>query len=89
MRTLLHVPYHEGFQVHGDGQDVWRGYQPGLPESQYAVRTQTTNPRLATAALKRFQHYCGRGLRANVQAIARVDLSSLLLSFFLNLRNNY
>jgi len=76
----LHAPYHEGFQIHGDLQDVWRKYQPGLPDSNYAVRSQCTNARIATAALRRFQHSCGRGIRAQIQnAGIQNDLSALLM----------
>ena len=77
-----HAPYHEGFQVHGDLIDVWRTYQPGVPESKYAVRTQTTDPLIATAALRRLQRIFGRGRRSQV-ARAPLSLSDKLMIRFM------
>ena len=49
------TPYHEGFEVHGDLYDVWsKNYQPSLPYSDFCRRPQSTEPRLATTALRRF-----------------------------------
>ena len=56
------APYHELVPIVGDGEGVWRkNYQPGLlPSGGYKIRTQSTNPDLATAFLKRFRTLCGR-----------------------------
>ena len=55
------TPYHESFQVHADGETVWRGsYQPDLAPSGYRVRKQSLDLHVATAALRRFRKLCGR-----------------------------
>ena len=61
-----HTPYHEGFQLHGDLYKVWRrAYQPSVANSEYNERDQSTDPRIATAALRRFQQMLGRGMKAD------------------------
>ena len=57
----LHTPYHESFQITGDLWDVWKGYQPSLLASNFAEREQSTVPRIACAALRRFRQSMGRG----------------------------
>ena len=76
------APYHEGFQIHGDLPDVWIVYQPGLPESKYKVRTQSQDPLVATAALRRLQSFMGRGRRALV-AGAPLSLADKLMIRFM------
>ena len=79
--TAVHAPYHEGFQIHGDLYDVWKVYQPGLKESKYAVRTQSCDPFVATAALRRFQIMLKRGPR--IQPPRQLDLQSRMMYKFL------
>ena len=58
----LRVCYKEGMQVHGDLESVWRTrYQKDLEPTNYKVRKQSTDPKLATAALRKFASYCGVG----------------------------
>ena len=77
-----HAPYHEGFEIHGDLFEVWsEHYQPGLASSSFARRTQSPDPRTATAALRRLAVYFGRDRRAVVQ---NLDLSAQLMVGFLN-----
>jgi len=56
------APYRELLHIMGDLEKVWRAnYQPDLPVSGgYDVRKQSTNPAIATAALRRFRKLCGR-----------------------------
>ena len=49
-----HAPYHEGFEIHGDLYEVWVEYQPNCQKSNFARRTQSRDPHVATAALRRF-----------------------------------
>ena len=73
----LHVPYHEGFQAHGDLPDVWKKYQPGLQSSNFAEREQNTVPAIVCAALRRFRHSCGRDDQTPVDK--GLDLNSRLM----------
>lgn len=75
-----HTPYHEGFEVHGDLYDVWINYQPNCQKSNFARRTQSRDPHVATAALRRFAYLLGRGPRARVR---NLDLSTKLMLGFL------
>ena len=58
----LVVHYWEGMQVYGDLESVWRQYyQPGLPQSDgYNIREQSTDPLIATSALRKFRRFLGR-----------------------------
>ena len=49
-----HTPYNEGFEIHGDLHQVWVNYQPNCQKSEFARRTQSRDPHVATAALRRF-----------------------------------
>ena len=61
---------------------VWRkNYQPSVARSSYDLRDQSTDVRLATAALRRFQQMLGRGLKADLKV--RLDLPSALMVKFL------
>ena len=71
-----HTPYHEGFELHGDLFDVWINYQPNCQKSNFSRRTQSRDPHVATAALRRFAYLLGRGPRARVRGL---DLSSKLM----------
>ena len=64
----LQVPYHEGFQLHGDLEEVWGGYyQKKLPKSGYGERRQSNDAVIATRALRRFATWCGRGIPVQPQ----------------------
>ena len=57
----IKAPFHVGFEHHGDNPDVWiKHYQPNLEMSQFARRTQSPDPRIATTGLRMWQHHCGR-----------------------------
>ena len=71
-----HTPYHEGFEIHGDLYDVWLNYQPNCPRSEFSRRTQSRDPHVATAALRRFAYLLGRGPQARARGL---DLSSKLM----------
>ena len=51
-----HTPYHEGFEINGDLYDVWVNYQPNCQKSNFARRTQSRDPHVATAAYRRFAY---------------------------------
>ena len=64
----LQIPYHEGFQIHGDLEQVWGGYyQKKLPKSGYGERRQSNDPDTATRALRRFATWCNRGVPVKPQ----------------------
>ena len=55
---LLNLEYKEHLHIHGDLEEVWRDhYQSKLRKSGYRVREQTTDPDLATAALRRLKEW--------------------------------
>jgi len=67
--TKTNAPYPEGHEIHGDHVDVWiPDYQPSCPWSDFARRTQSTDPRVATTALRRFAYYFGRSKAPEVDA---------------------
>ena len=56
------VPFSELVHVVGDNPDVWRKhYSPNMPETNCKIREQSLDPVIATAALRRFARFCGRG----------------------------
>ena len=76
------APYPEGFELHADHPDVWtENYQPNLAWSDFGRRTQSPNPRIATAALRRFVHYFGRNLEPKLPE--KMDLGTMLMVNFL------
>lgn len=78
--SKTHTPYHEGFEIHQDLPDVWSAYQPNCQKSSFGRRTQSKDPTVATAALRRFAWMLGRGARARVK---HLDLQSKLMVAFL------
>ena len=79
--TKVTAPYHEGFQQHGDLFDVWKVYQPTLKESAYAIRTQSPDPFICTAALRRIQILFKRGPR--IQPPSQLSLQERMMYKFL------
>ena len=73
---VTHTPYHEGFEIHSDLYDVWINYQPNCQKSNFSRRTQSRDPHVASAALRRFAYLLGRGPQARVRGL---DLSSKLM----------
>ena len=70
------APYPQGFEIHGDLFDVWsENYQPSVPFSDFARRTQSPTPRIACKALRRLQHYFGR---SPVPEAPVMDLATML-----------
>ena len=75
----LRVTYPQIVHLCGDLEPVWRdNYQPSLPPCGKIIREQSTNPLVATQALRLFRHFLGRapapeppppGLDANGRAI--------------------
>ena len=60
----LNVPYNESFQVHGDLFEVWaKNYEQGVAKSGFKGRKQSTDPQVATKALRKFANLLGRGRR--------------------------
>ena len=58
----LKIPYAESFQMHGDLWEVWfKNYAADLPKSEYSIRSQSTDPEIATLALRKFANFLGRG----------------------------
>jgi hypothetical protein len=56
------VPYHEGFEIHGDLFDVWSThYQLNcVNPNNFCRRTQSADPYVCTAALRRLRYWFGR-----------------------------
>jgi len=65
----LQVPYPESFHIHGDLYDVWsQHYEQDV--SRYASfkrRNQSTDPKVASVALKKFANFLGRGKKVKVK----------------------
>ena len=55
---------------------MWVNYQPNCPKSHFSRRTQSRDPPIATAALRRFAWMLGRGARARRQGL---DLGTKLM----------
>ena len=72
----VHAPYHEGFELHGDLYCSWVNYQPNCMKSNFCRRTQSKDPNVATAPLRRFAWLVGRGARAKTKGM---DLGSKLM----------
>ena len=68
----------EGHEIHGDLPEVWVTYQPTVPRTSFARRTQSLDPLIATAALRRFARYIGRGARAVAPAGLSLEASMML-----------
>ena len=60
---------------------AWKGYQPSVPDSKYTVRTQSADPVIASAALRRLQMYMQRGPR--VQQRPNMSLAEKLMMRFM------
>ena len=76
----LQVPYEDAVEIHGDLECVFRRYyQPGLPQSGYALRNQTNDPDKACQALRKFALFCGRGQKPYV----KLDITQRLLKTLL------
>ena len=55
---LLKIPYEQSLPIHGDLEIVWRvSYQGKLDRSNYRVRDQSTDPDVATRALRRLKKW--------------------------------
>ena len=60
--SATNAPFVELVHVVGDNEDVWRDYyQKDLPETHCKIREQSEDLDVATAALRRFRSFCGRG----------------------------
>ena len=61
--NLLNIPYILSVHIHGDLHAVWnKHYQRDVPEAPIKIREQSRDPQVATAALRMFAKYCGRGI---------------------------
>ena len=65
----LNIPYPESFHIHGDLYEVWsQHYETDvLKYSNFKRRNQSTDPKVATVALKKFANYLGRGKKVKVK----------------------
>ena len=61
--TVTNSVYHESFQIHADLEKVWREhYQPTVENpTGFKLREQSEDPAVATAALRKFARWIGRG----------------------------
>jgi hypothetical protein len=60
----LSVPYELSVHIHGDLHDTWnKHYEKGVPEPnlKVSIRNQSRDPEVATAALRIFADWLGRG----------------------------
>ena len=61
-RYAVGAPFHELVHLIGDNEDVWRkSYQPTLAPTNCKIREQSEDLVVATAALRCFRDYFGRG----------------------------
>ena len=69
----LRIPYPESFHIHGDLFDVWaQHYEQDVSRYQsFKRREQSTNPKTATIALKKFANFLGRGKKVKVKLSQR------------------
>ena len=60
----LNVPWELSVHIHGDLPEVWnKHYEFGVKKTiEYIIREQSTDPEVATAALRIFASYLGRGI---------------------------
>ena len=65
----LNVPYPESFHIHGDLYEVWsQHYETDVSKyANFKRRNQSTDPKVATVALKKFANYLGRGKKVKVR----------------------
>ena len=76
----LSVPYTLSVHLHGDLYDVWnKYYQKDLRESAVKIRDQSRDPQVATAALRVFAKYCGRGIDPYTPPMTLVERQNHLL----------
>ena len=78
----LHVPYQLSFQIHGDLYDVWlKHYQDdlNLADPHSKIREQSTDPMVATAALRIFAKYLKRGINAYEPQMTLVERQNQIL----------
>ena len=75
------APFHELVQLIGDNEDVWRkSYQPTLAPTNCKIREQSEDLVVATAALRRFRDYFGRGPPLQVpDGLNRAELGTYTL----------
>ena len=74
--TVTNCVYHESFQVHADLEKVWRNhYQPTLENpTGFKLREQSQDPAVATAALRKFARWIGRGTEYRpVKPLSRME----------------
>ena len=60
----LNVPYTMSVQIHADLPDTWnKHYEQGVVQNvkKVLIREQSRDPKIATAALRAFAGFCGRG----------------------------
>ena len=64
----LGCSFQVGFEIHGDNPDVWvEHYQPNLHGAmEFKRRKQSMDPRVATAALRMWRHYCGKDRKPRI-----------------------
>ena len=69
----LNIPYPESFHIHGDLYEVWsQHYETDVSRySNFKRRNQSTDPKVATVALKKFANYLGRGKKVRVKLSQR------------------
>ena len=65
----LRIPYPESFHIHGDLYEVWaQNYETEVVKTpNFKRRTQSTDPKIATIALRKFANFLGRGKKVKVQ----------------------
>ena len=69
----IRVPYPESFHVHGDLYEVWsQHYEQDVSRyANFKRRNQSTDPKVASYALKRFASFLGRGRKVKVKLSRR------------------
>jgi hypothetical protein len=77
---LLSVPYIRSVHLHGDLHGVWnKHYQKDVPEATIKIREQSRDPQVATAALRTFARWCGRGVNPYKPVMTLVERQNHLI----------
>ena len=82
MLTFLNVIFEEGFEMHGDLPSTWTDhYQPGCIQANpnFRRRKQSTDPGVATRALRRFGQFFGLGATAPVRQLSLLERQNDML----------
>ena len=86
------IPYHQGFEIHGDLWSTWKKYyQKGLKKDPgFDVREQSEDAATSTVALRRFARAIGRGrtVREDPKDFTQQQTNEMLIAIMRTLGQN-